>query len=217
MPARLPRGGDPYCGGRMTNPARAASMSPETHQHHRRSIRLPKFDYSQPGAYFVTICTHQHMCFFGEIVNGNVYLNAKGEIARTQLIGLEARFPQIEIVSQIVMPNHVHAIIIIHENINNGNHVGAGFTPAQNESNISGVGASPTPTTKTTLGNIIGVYKSLVSRDCLQLFQKNNQNMGKLWQRNYYEHIIRDESDLQIISDYIETNPERWEEDEYHP
>ena len=102
------------------------------------------------------------------------------------------------------MPNHVHGIIFITKN-------------GQTTGVSQGVGASPTRTgvlKSVTLGEIVGAYKSLVSNECLKIYKSRNETMGKLWQRNYYEHIIRDEKSYENIVYYIENNPTTWQQDE---
>ena len=198
--------------------------------HHRRSIRLKEYDYSQPGAYFITICTHNKQCRFGKVFDGDMVLNELGVIAREQWLCLTERFINITLGEFVIMPNHMHGIIIVNEQ-----NVGAGFTPAQNagldfsNDNIdmiiqdgtvsqnkdafpSGIPVKGTP----TVGDIVGAYKSLVFRDCLALYKSHNKQLGKLWQRNYYEHIIRNEIIYQKIVNYILTNPLKWEEDKYY-
>lgn len=164
--------------------------------HHRRSIRLKGYDYTKEGMYFITICCHQHKCWFGEIENENIILNDYGLIAHNQWADLSTRFSNIELDEFVIMPNHVHGIIII---------------------NSSGSGASPDPTNPNTknptIGGMVGAYKSLVAVDCLKIFKPKNDTriMGKLWQRNYYEHIIRNEQSFNRISEYIRNNPKNWQ------
>jgi putative transposase len=175
--------------------------------HHRKSIRLKEYDYSLAGAYFVTICCHTKKSLFGSIVNEEILLSDFGEIANEEWLKLPERFFNIELNIFQVMPNHIHGIIVLYEP----------------ESRVT---ARVTP----TVGNIIGAYKSLVTNKCLKLFKqksfvgaglapalkKPTQNiMGKIWQRNYYEHIIRNEKSYQEIYDYILYNPLNWKEDKY--
>jgi len=199
--------------------------------HQRRSIRLKGYDYAQAGAYFVTICTHKRQPIFGQIVgagftpaqnyqsgqpqglprrdangagftsdqNTIMQLNEFGRIAHEQWMQIPARFENVELDEFVIMPNHMHGIIIINET----QPVGAGVNPA------------PTGITnrRLTIGEIVGAYKSMVANECLQIFKTNKQPMGKLWQRNYYEHIIRDEKSYLTIVQYILDNPTRWELD----
>jgi REP element-mobilizing transposase RayT len=195
--------------------------------HHRHSIRLPGYDYSQAGAYFITLCTYQRKCIFGEIVGAGfipaqMKLNEYGQIAYDQWQKLPERFENIELDAFAIMPNHIHGIIIIPD----PDPVGAGFTPAlDDETANTRVGASPTPTLmptgqplrlplRNTIGDIVGAYKSLVAKECLKIC-KTNKTMGKIWQRNYYEHITRDEEDFDRIATYIQDNPSLWEKDTY--
>ena len=207
------------------------NLSYNTILHLRHSIHLQSYDYSQPGGYFITVCTQNHKPWFGEIFNGEMHLNELGEITQNQLLRIPTRFEHIELDEFVIMPNHIHAIII-HEP------VGAGFTPAQYDDLAYtrvgvGVGLAPTHMTlpinhpetgqpqglplRKTLGNIIGAYKSLVANECLKIFKTKNQIMAKFWQRNYYEHIIRDEKSYQQIAQYIIDNPAHWELDSLYP
>lgn len=171
--------------------------------HYRRSIQLKIYDYSQPGAYFITICTNNHQCTFGEVVNGKMILNGYGKIAQQCWLGIPKHFPNVELDKFVIMPNHIHGIIVIHSD------VGAPLAGVQNNE----AGASPAP----TVGNIIGAYKSIVVNRCLKIFKENGLYMRKIWQRNYYEHIIRNEYELNKIREYIVNNPLKWELDIENP
>jgi len=206
-----------------------------SHLQHRRSIRLKGYDYSQAGAYFITICTHNRGCLFGEIVWAGftpaltatgftpaqtvpvrMELNAFGIIARDEWIKLQERYSNIGIDAFQIMPSHVHGIIFIRT----GDHVGATLAVAPLVvAPLDGVraGASPAPTKKISIGDIIGSYKSLVSNECLKIFKSQNKYMGKLWQRNYYEHVIRNDEELNGIREYILNNPLNWDLDENNP
>lgn len=178
------------------------------HIHHRRSIRLKGYDYSQAGLYFVTICCQDRICRFGKIENGEMILNPNGEIAHNEWIKLSERFPNMELDAFQIMPNHIHGIILLK------NPVGAGFTPAPNDDNRAT--ARVAPTVAPTVGDIVGAYKSLVANGCLEIYKSHNETMGKLWQRNYYEHIIRNEQSYQNISQYIINNPAKWNDDKFY-
>jgi REP element-mobilizing transposase RayT len=176
--------------------------------HHRRSIRLKGYDYSQAGAYFITICTHNRQQFFGIIVRAGLapaqmVLNEYGRIAHEQWLQIPTRFANIELDAFVVMPNHIHGIIVIH-------------TPAPHVNSGQPNSGQPQglPLRK-TIGDIVGVYKSIVANECLKIFKSNNETMGKIWQRNYWEHIIRDEKSFQKIAIYIENNPAKWQEDKF--
>lgn len=183
--------------------------------HHHRSIRLKGYDYSKQGMYFITICCHQRKCWFGKIENENMVLNEYGMIAFNEWYDLPNRFPNIVLGEFVIMPNHMHRIIVIKP-----------FDVISSES-VSGANPDPTKQTGTTeqpeptnptIGDMIGAYKSLTAVECLKIFKTNNINqmMGKLWQRNYYEHIVRDEQSLNRISTYIINNPKNWQIDKFH-
>lgn len=211
--------------------------------HHRRSIRLKGYDYSQAGLYFITICVQDRKCLFGKIVDeypagAQMELNEFGSIAYQQWQKLPERFTNMELDVFQIMPNHMHGIIVLTD------FVGAGLAPAQNITDIpdhddvvahhdnaiadddnavadeTGAGASPAPTTakSKSVGDIVGAYKSLVANDCLKIFKQKypDEMMGKLWQRNYYESIIRNEQSYQRISNYIINNPMKWNEDKFY-
>ncbi|MGN6531982.1 MAG: transposase [Ginsengibacter sp.] len=168
--------------------------------HHRRSIRLKGYDYSQAGLYFVTICCHDMICHFGKIEDGEMIMNEHGKIAYQQWLQLPQRFPNFEMDVFQIMPNHMHGIIALKS---------TGRTACHDLR----AGASPAPTG--TLGDIVGAYKSLVSNECLDIYKMKNETMGKLWQRNYYEHIIINESSYHTISNYITNNPANWRHDKF--
>lgn len=173
--------------------------------HHRRSIRLKGYDYAQAGAYFVMICCQDKQHRFGKIQNGKMILNELGEIAYTEWLNLPTRFSNAELDVFQIMPNHFHAILVL-------KNVGAGLAPTQTENVQTENGQAENAP---TLGNIIGAYKSLVSKECLPTFKVRNEYMGKLWQRDYYEHIIRNENSYQEIANYIINNPTTWEQDRF--
>ena len=178
--------------------------------HHRRSIRLKGYDYSKEGAYFITICCQDRECRFGEIENEEMILNEYGRIAYDEWIKLSERFLNFELDVFQIMPNHMHGIIVLNEHVTSAQNVLSDIndgTPVTN--NRSRVNRDP------TVGDIVGAYKSLVANDCLDIYKTKNEIMGKLWQRNYYEHIIRDEKSYQAISTYIINNPTKWSRDKF--
>jgi REP element-mobilizing transposase RayT len=318
---------------------------------HRRSIRLKEYDYAQAGLYFITICCQDRICRFGTVENGEMILNEYGQIANDEWVKLSERFPNFELDTFQIMPNHIHGIILLnHVPVGAGftpahnhaqpnhdiratatvtptqnhaqpqldtfqimpnhihgiillNHVPvwAGFTPAQNDLNTQNhaqpnhdiratarvtptqndlntqndgqpqletfqilpnhihgikllndipVGAGFTPAQNDmqpnhdirgtariapaqndmqpnhdirgtariapTVSDIVGAYKSLVANGCLDIYKSKNETMGKLWQRNYYEHIIRNEKSYLTISDYIINNPAKWAGDKFY-
>lgn len=151
--------------------------------HHRRSIRLPGYDYSLAGAYFVTICTHNREWLFGEIIDGEMQLNPYGEIAQSYWKQLSRHHPDVELDVFVTMPNHLHSIIFIKDNP----HAQCPGLP-----------------------EIIRGFKTFSAR-CIN--QKRGLKGVPVWQRNYYDHIIRNEQSLARIRQYIVENPLRWAED----
>jgi REP element-mobilizing transposase RayT len=178
--------------------------------HHRRSIRLKGYDYSKAGLYFITICCQDRICRFGKIVGNEMILNDFGQIAFDEWIKLSDRFTNLDLDLFQIMPNHMHGIIVL-------NDVGATLAVAPNVAAVGNIraGASPAPTY--TVCDIVGAYKSLVANGCLDIYKSKNEKMGKLWQRNYHEHIIRNEQSHQTISNYIVNNPAKWENDKFNP
>jgi putative transposase len=191
-------------------------------RHHRRSIRLAQYDYSLAGAYFVTVCAHERNCLFGDVVDADMLLNDAGRLVQTAWDELPGRFPGVELDGFMIMPNHVHGIVILGGAAIVGTGpgaVGAGLALPWEpgaaigaHSNQGAASSAPTPATA-TLGDVIRAFKSISA------LYVNRQLMrsGSLWQRNYYERIIRDEAELQRIREYIETNPARWADDSENP
>jgi REP element-mobilizing transposase RayT len=162
--------------------------------HHRRSIRLRGYDYSQAGAYFVTICAHLHKCRFADKRNGTLYLNDEGRMVAEQWTGLVANQAGIELDEWVVMPNHFHGIVIL-ENTQ----------PKSPDATISHRNMS--------LSKLVGRFK-MQSAKQINLLQKTPGQ--PVWQRNYWEHVVRNETDLQRIRDYIRNNPATWATDKLH-
>ncbi len=199
------------------------------HIHHRRSIRLKGFDYSQAGLYFITICCQDRFCHFGHVENDAMILNEYGQIAFDEWMKLPERFPNFELDVFQIMPNHIHAIISLTNPADAAAvratlavaHDGDAVVPIGDTvaHDTIGAGVNPAPTgtgTGTGVSDIVGAYKSLVSNGCLKIFKSKNEMMGKLWQRNYYEHIIRNEQSYQRIAEYIMNNPIKWHEDKFY-
>ncbi len=179
--------------------------------HHRKSVRLKGYNYSQEGKYFITICTKNRECFFGKIANGKMKLNNIGRIAVKYLQEIPNHFPHVEIGEFVVMPNHVHCILVV------GSRVGT--SPVGTRHVVSQQGRDITcdvPTnqfSKPISGSvpvIIQQYKSSVKRWC----NKNDHKYFQ-WQSRFYDHIIRDEQCYQTISNYIFNNPVKWNDDNF--
>ena len=193
---------------------------------HRRSIRLSGYDYTQPGAYFVTFCTYQSEELFGQVVNGVMVLNAYGEIAQREWLASATIRREIALDAFVIMPNHGHAVVwILPDDTQGGTRQGrtpsapttdlSGRTPSTPTAGLSGQTPS-TPTVQRapkSLGALMAGYKSAVTRQINIL--RNTPDMP-VWQRNYYEHIIRTERALNAIRQYILDNPARWHLDKYN-
>lgn len=184
-------------------------------EHYRHSLRLPNYDYSQSGAYFVTIVAWHRECLFGEVANGKVKLNKIGQIVQWEWEELPKRFQYIELGAYVVMPNHFHGILIFHENVGAtrpGLNKARANDMALPEAILDGIDGSPLPGPKpTSLGATMSQFKSRVTK---RLWKIPSLKGTPIWQRNYYEHIIRNEKDLQNKTRYIEANPILWAEDD---
>ena len=187
-------------------------MKYDPQKHHRRSIRLKEYDYSQAGAYFVTIVAWQREMLFGEIVDGEIVLNDFGKIVSEKWQWLESQYPYIELGAWIVMPNHFHGILVIHDDGRGGSR----SAPMDDISNaIRGDSRiAPTPIKHKPLGGLIGAFKTVSTKQINLLRDTEGQ---VVWQRNYYEHIVRDEHEMDRITRYIESNPSQWSEDDENP
>jgi putative transposase len=161
----------------------------------RRSIRLKEYDYAQSGYYFVTVCVNDRRNLFGDIEDGKIALSDAGRMVQAAWNEIPEYYNGIDIDISQIMPNHFHGIII----------VGAGPCACPNNDTLS-------------LGDIVGRFKSLTTTRYIDGVKNNNwPPFNKhFWQRNYYEHVIRDDKDLADIREYIANNPARWQEDEYY-
>jgi len=168
-------------------------------KHHRHSIRLKDYDYSQAGAYFVTICTRDREGLFGEIADELMRLSLSGDIVRACWDDLPRHYSHVALDVFVIMPNHIHGIIVLADPMV----VGAGFKPA------------PTTVNKRhRLTEIIRAFKTFSSRRINEL---HNTPGRPVWQRNYYEHVIRNENDLDEVRKYIVNNPLKWDLDKENP
>ena len=178
--------------------------------YHRRSIRLKGYDYSKAGFYFITICVKDRKCMFGEIVKDKMELNMAGIMVKNEWINITNRFPNVHLHQFVVMPNHFHAILEIL--------VGATLVVApDNLVAPDNKGATTRVAPTRTVGDIVGAFQSIVTVEYIHGVKNHGWVSfdGKLWQRNYYEHIIRNEKSYQRISDYIVNNPSNWDEDKF--
>lgn len=176
--------------------------------HHRRSIRLKGYDYSQSGAYFITLCTQNREHVFGEISGGEMKLSPLGEIAYHEWLKNPNLRPNVALDVFVIMPNHMHGIILLLTS--KGELHSPPIPPPLDLPANEGECDSPLRSPSNTIGAIVRGYKSAVTK------QINLLNPGKIiWQRNYYEHIIRHEQAYHTISDYIIDNPLKWEQDKF--
>jgi putative transposase len=251
------------------------------HRHNRHSLRLKGYDYSLPGAYFVTICTQNRECLFGDIVSGEMILNDAGKMIKNIWNNLPSFYLNIETDTMCIMPNHFHAIIKINPMSNHShaptkkNHATNGAeidsAPTMNDAvktfkqnrahNSKGAemkikkmcpmsNHSHTPTKKNhvgadsisapdfdsapgtthttkgaemesapTLGDVVQTFKRYTTIEYIKMVKQNILPPfdKRVWQRNYYEYIIRDEDDYNRIHEYIENNPLKWELDSLNP
>ena len=157
-----------------------------------KNIRLKGCDYSTPDAYLVTVCTNEHKCIFGRIEKRQVVLNEIGNLVKECWQKIPEQFPNLQLNEFIVMPDHLHGIIIIRDKARE-----ACLDPAR----------EPAGSRKKTLGAVVGCFKSLVTRRV----RRSGFFRGKaIWQRGYYEHVVTNKADLENIRDYIANNPARW-------
>ena len=161
-------------------------------QKKRKSNRLKGYDYSQTGYYFVTVCVQNKLCRFGDIVGEQMRLNETGRVVAESWKWLEKRYENVGLDECVVMPNHVHGILIID-------------APYR--------GGSRTAPTK-PLGRLIGAFKTVSTK---RINMRQGTPGTKLWQRSFHDHVIRDEEDLNRVREYIQNNPLKWALDEENP
>jgi putative transposase len=178
-------------------------MTFDPQKHHRRSIRLQNYDYTQPGGYFITIVTHQRDLIFRKIGNGEMHLNELGRIADECWRAIPDHFPNVELDAYLVMPNHVHGIIVIRSDAEASERRDTIYRIPTEQFQKPVIGSIPT---------IIRTYKSAVTRRI-----GRESNVTGIWQRNYYERIIRNHAEWDRIHRYIESNPSRWAEYQENP
>lgn len=183
------------------SPPAPSTFSPDIH--HRRSIRLRNYDYSQAGAYFITLCTHKRECLFGAMVGDIVQLNEAGRLVQNIWDVLPEHYSCVELDFFVVMPNHIHGIVVL-------NGVGAQFIAPVHDGATNSGAMNLAP----TVGEIIRAFKARCTHSINHL--RGVQGVS-IWQRNYYEHIIRNESSLQEIREYIANNPAQWAIDRENP
>ncbi len=181
--------------------------------HHRRSIRLKNYDYSQLGAYFVTICTKQGMHLFGEIKDNQMVLSRQGEIAYNMWLTLPNRFPGIELDHFVVIPNHVHGIIVRTERLIPELQEARKVFTSPDQMNKMQLHRS-SPYRSQMLCEIVRIYKGAT---CYYARRSNEGANGFDWHRDHFEHVIRNDEELNTMRTYIINNPANWLEDKLHP
>ncbi len=164
--------------------------------HHRRSIRLKGFDYRSPGAYVVTICTQHWRCLLGSIDDKTMHMNDAGAMVLDVWNELPGQLPNVELDAFVVMPNHVHGIVV-----------------------LATSGEGLLEMTITSLSDVVQRFKSLTTHRYGAGVRDNGWEPfpGRLWHRNYFERVIRNERELAAFRAYIEDNPAAWEKDKHYP
>jgi putative transposase len=190
-------------------------MKFDPERHHRRSVRLKRYDYTGGNVYFVTICAYQKECLFGTIDKGEINLNTAGECVRKAWLGTADKRTNIRLDDFVIMPNHFHGILWL---LRRGTACRA--HEIHDEVNILGA-ASRAPTFEQfgkpvhdSLPTIIRSFKSAATK---LINESRNTPGSPIWQRNYYEHVIRSHKELRQTSEYIRSNPAHWHNDEENP
>ncbi|MDB9537993.1 transposase [Dolichospermum planctonicum CS-1226] len=189
--------------------------------HKRQSIRLKGYDYSQSGLYFITICCYQRECLFGNIINSQIILNNFGQFIKEEWLKSAEIRKEIEFDDFVIMPNHFHGIVIINQEINSDfmkndvdfqdNNVGANCRSPLGQIQLSRPKISMKPK---SISSLIAGFKSATTKK-INIIRNTPQN--PVWQRNYYDHIIRNDESLARIREYVQNNPLSWENDQLHP
>jgi putative transposase len=188
-------------------------------KHHRQSTRLKNYDYTSRGAYFITLCTYQKQYLFGDIVEGEMVLNDMGKIIDEEWARSAGIRKEIELDEFVIMPSHVHGILWILPPDSSSNDRVAGNSPIPLPSNVGARGASPLQgnatttagTAKKSLGAFVGGFKGSCGKRINQL---RGTPGVTIWHRNYHDHIIRNDKELNAIRQYIQLNPQNWPTDE---
>ena len=175
-------------------------MKYDRNKHHRRSIRLPGYDYRTPGAYFITICSWQRECLFGEVIDDTMQLSPYGKTVFFNWSVLPKRYPNVELDNFIVMPNHVHGIIVL-----------------KDSREINYTESDKLALKKSKIHPLSEIVRGLKTFSARRINQMRYLTGVSVWQRGYYEHIIRNEESLFAIREYIINNPLSWGKDELYP
>jgi putative transposase len=193
--------------------------------HPRHNMRLQGYDYSQPGAYFITIVTHHRESLFGQVVNGELHLNRFGKIIQNDLNGLSSHYQNVNLEAFVIMPNHIHAIVIIYDRRGGSPRTGEskGSIIIENSNIVCDAGKtrpymanSLNHYRKMTVYGLPEIVRAFKSFSARRINQLRKMHGTPIWQRSYYDNIIRNEQDLRKIWDYIETNPQSWKDDQLY-
>lgn len=178
------------------------------HYPKRKTLRLPYYDYSQHGAYFVTICTQNRKCLFGNVLDDEMRLNEKGQMIENTWKDLVNRFNFVILDIYVIMPNHFHGIMVL-----------KGRGEPRVRPNRRGEPCVHPGTNKDSLGRVIQAFKSITTNEYIKNVKTKNWPRfdEKLWQRDYFDRIIRNEYELDRIREYIVNNPLQWSIDEENP
>ncbi len=199
--------------------------------HHRQSTRLQNYDYSTTGTYFITICAFERQCLFGAVVEAEMRLNIIGEVVSRCWHDIQRHFPHVALDEFVVMPNHLHGLIHIidcedkssfHTSLPVGTKQASPSLTRSSGKTTKGKADEPFSlplqdkhgTAAGSLGAIVQNFKSISSRKINKI---NDQCGVKIWQRNYYDRIIRNETELETCRDYIANNPLKWALDDNNP
>jgi len=159
----------------------------------RRSIRLKGRDYSWPGTYFVTICTAGRKCLLGRIEDGVMRENVLGRLVRAHWLAIPKHFATVQLDAFVVMPSHVHGIINLHRRV----------SPREEQFKLAEFGKPRSG----SIGWIVRAFKATVTREARKALQKPELT---IWQRNYFERVVRDENEYKIVHQYVRENPRNW-------
>ena len=216
-------------------------MTYSSDRHRRRSIRLKGYDYRQAGAYFVTICTQDRECVLGDVSDGIVRLNDAGRMAQSVWNEMPAHYPGVELDTFVIMPNHIHGIIVLVRAAPRGRPDpgerarpdpgergrerpgqalrGSGQARGPAPTGVSAVGGSEIVHAGMSLGDVVHRFKTMTTKRYADGVKKSGWRAfrGRLWQRNYYDHIIRNERELDRVREYIANNPAQWDFDRENP
>lgn len=210
-------------------------MTYDPDRHHRRSIRLKGYDYAEPGAYFVTICVQDRVCLFGEVVDGETCLNDAGRMVQAVWNELPVFYAGVDVDEFVVMPNHVHGIVELVGYDPDAGHIAPGgggrgrprgaAPTGESGSSSPSVGAGPcacpgtTTHTVLSLPDVVHRFKTLTTKRYADGVRQAGWPPfnGRLWQRNYYEHVVRNDASLERLRNYIFANPSQWPFDQENP